>query len=158
MSTATAPSSEEIAENEGQQQQSNTSPSNESREQQPNNDAVERDIDTETLPDYSRHPDGLPSYARVTRNDQRRRESLKAFLETKMYTEDTFGGHKGITTGPPNDPSKPFRWIRRKFRGEKDVWRKLSEEERRNWEEEGGAVNYDAGEVASGDINTSRIL
>jgi hypothetical protein len=75
-----------------------------------------------------------------------------------MYTQDTFGGHKGIATGPPNDPAKPFRWIQRKFKGEKDVWRKLSDEERRKWEEEGGDVDYEAGDVAKGDINTSRIL
>lgn len=157
MTTAPGSSREEAAENEAQQQQSNTSPSNENREQQPNSDAPERDIDTETLPGYSQQPDGLPSYARVTRNDQRRQESLQAFVESKMYTQDTFGGHKGIATGPPNDPAKPFRWIQRKLKGEKDVWKKLSDEEKRKWEEEGGDVDYDAGEVAVGDMNTSRI-
>lgn len=157
MTTATNPSPEEALQNEAQQQQSNTSPSIENREQQPNNNAPERDIDTETLPGYSQRPDGLPSYARVTRNDQRRRESLQAFVERKMYTQDTFGGHKGIATGPPNDPTKPFRWIQRKLKGEKDVWKKLSDEEKRKWEEEGGDVDYDAGEMVVGDMNTSKI-
>ncbi|EEA19708.1 hypothetical protein TMatcc_009856 [Talaromyces marneffei ATCC 18224] len=160
MTTSTDPSPEgaAVTENEGQQQQqSNTLPSNENREEQPNNDAAERDVDTQTLPDYSRHAGGPPSYARVERNDQLRQESLKAFVESKMYTQDTFGGHKGIATGPPNDPAKPFRWIQRKLKGEKGVWKKLSEEERRKWEEEGGDVDYDAGEVAIGDMNTSKI-
>ncbi|KAF3397232.1 hypothetical protein DPV78_007780 [Talaromyces pinophilus] len=156
MITATNPSQGEAAENEAQQQRSNTSPSYETCEQRPNN-TPERDIDTETLPVYSQRPDGLPSYARVTRNDQRRRESLQAFVQSKMYTQDTFGGHKGIATGPPNDPAKPFRWIQRKLKGEKDVWKKLSDEEKRKWEEDGGDVNYDAGEVAVGDMNTSKI-
>jgi hypothetical protein len=74
-----------------------------------------------------------------------------------MYTQDTFGGHQGIATGPPNDPAKPFRWIQRKLKGEKDVWKKLSDEEKRKWEEDGGDVDYDAGEVAVGDMNTSKI-
>lgn len=148
MATITDSSHQEAAENEAQQQQSNIAPSN---------DSPERDIDTETLPGYSRRPDGLPSYARVTRNDQRRRETLQAFIESKMTTYDTFGGQKGIATGPPNDPAKPFRWLQRKLKGEKDVWKKLSDEEKRKWEEEGGDVDYDAGEVAVGDMNTSRI-
>lgn len=148
MATITDSSHQGAAENEAQQQQSNTSPSN---------DAPERDIDTETLPGYSRRLDGLPSYARVTRNDQRRRETLQAFIESKMTTYDTFGGQKGIATGPLNDPAKPFRWLQRKLKGEKDVWKKLSDEEKRKWEEEGGDVDYDAGEVAVGDMNTSRI-
>lgn len=155
MTTSAEPSREEAAENEAQQQQqlsnTGTSPSDETREHQ-------RYINTETLPGYSQRSDGLPSYARVILNDQRRQESLKAFIESKMYYHDTFGGYKGIATGPPNDPAKPFKWIQRKLKGEKDVWRKLSYEEKRKWEEDGGDVDYDAGQVAIGDMNTSKIV
>lgn len=160
MTTTTEPFRDEAAENDAQQQLSTigTSPANETRENQPYNNAHERDTDTETLPAYSRGSDGLPSYARVRLNDQRRQESLKGFIESKMYYQDTFGGYKGIATGPPNDPAKPFKWIQRKLKGERDVWRKLSDEEKRKWEEDGGDVNYDAGQVATGDMDTSNIV
>ncbi|EED14105.1 hypothetical protein TSTA_103290 [Talaromyces stipitatus ATCC 10500] len=153
--TSTDPSPDE-GENNGHGQQSRTSPSElpAHHDQDPRPSELPShtvsNVESEALPNYSRRPDSnaprLPSYARVERTDRLRRESWQTFIESKMYGPDTFGGHKGITDGPPNDPLKPFRWIRRKVKGEKNVWRKLSVEERRKWEEEGGPVNYDAGE------------
>lgn len=114
----------------------------------------------EVLPEYSHnnHHPSPPSYARVEMADRRRRESLQEFLNQKMYHEDTFGGIKGIVSGPPNDPLKPFRWMSRKFKGQKHVWRTLSEEERRKWEEDGGAADHERGEVVAGDVDTARVF
>lgn len=123
----------------------------------------------ELLPQYTRRPDAgeprLPSYARATRRPsqppmtpEERLASLHAFIESKMYVNDTFGGLKGEVNGPPVSPLKPFQWMMRKMKGEKDVWKKLTDEQRRKWEEEGGSRNEERGEVIRGDMDTSRII
>jgi hypothetical protein len=127
----------------------------------------------DTLPDYSRIPDPshprLPSYARATRPDCRtatieqllpteeeRLASLREFCEEKKYALDYWGGHKGSAEGPPNDPFKVFRWAKRKMSGERGVtWRKMSEEDAERWERTGWARD---GEVAHGDVDTSRVV
>lgn len=130
----------------------------------------------DTLPDYTRGPDPsaqrLPSYARATRlnshtatieellpTEEERLASLRAFVEEKRYANDYYGGHKGSAEGPPNDPFKVFRWAKRKMSGEKGaVWRRMSAEQKREWEESGGVVKEAEGEVAWEDIDTSRIV
>jgi len=131
--------------------------------------ATEEDV----LPNYSRRPDPshphLPSYARATRRDSRtatieellpteeeRLASLREFCEEKKYANDYWGGHKGSADGPPNDPFKVFRWAKRKMGGEKGAtWKKMSEENAEKWKREGWAKD---GEVAHGDVDTSRVI
>jgi hypothetical protein len=133
----------------------------------PDDDALEHA--NELLPQYTRRPDAgeprLPSYARATRRPsqvpmtpEERLASLHAFIESKMYVNDNFGGHKGEVNGPPVSPLKPFQWMMRKMKGEKDVWKKLTDEQRRKWEEDGGSRNEERGEVIRGDMDTSRII
>ncbi|KAH8704027.1 hypothetical protein BGW36DRAFT_264586, partial [Talaromyces proteolyticus] len=102
------------------------------------------------LPDYTANSPRLPSYARATARqamtEEERLASLHAFVERKQSINDYYGGHKGCPQGPPNDPLKPFKWIKRKMNGEKNVWRSLSDEEKRKWEESGGDIDEDSGE------------
>lgn len=124
---------------------------------------------SDTLPHYTPRPASAPphprSYSRATATieeflptEEERIASLLAFAEEKKYAPDFFGGHKGSAEGMPNDPFKAFRWAKRKMSGEKGhVWRRLSEEQLREWEAEGGAVNEALGEVTKGDMDTSRV-
>lgn len=124
----------------------------------------------DTLPEYTYRADPtastLPSYARATRPDYRsamseeeRLASLREFVESKSYQPDFFGGQKGRPEGPANDPFKVFRWANRRIHGERgDVWRRMSVESRRKWEEEGGEIDDAKGEVERRDMDTSKIL
>jgi hypothetical protein len=123
----------------------------------------------DTPPDYTRRrgsvASSLPSYRRATQEDSRtlmteeeRLALLQAFVEEKMYANDNFGGHKGVTNGPPNDPLKVFRWAKRKMAGEKDgVWSKLTSEQRAKWEAHEAGLEQAKGEVAWGDVDTHTI-
>jgi len=91
--------------------------------------------------------------------EEERLASLRAFVEEKQFAPDYFGGHKGSAEGPPNDPFKVLKWAKRKIGGEKGhVWEKLTAEQRQEWEAEGGYVNEAQGEIAKGDLDSSKIL
>ena len=125
------------------------------------------DTGSDTVPEYTLRPDDptaphLPSSARATGShptEEERLASLREFVKDKQHSADYFGGQEGKPEGPPKDPFKVFRWAKAKVGGEEgDVWRRMSVEETRKWEEQGRDADPDLGEIVKGDVDTHRIL
>jgi hypothetical protein len=53
--------------------------------------------------------------------DDKKAANLREFARDKQYANDYFGGHKGSSSGEPNDPFKLFRWIGKKISGQKET-------------------------------------
>jgi len=73
---------------------------------------------------------------------------FRRWARQRLYANDNFGGHKGVATGPANDPFKVFRWVGRKVRGvstEGGRSKKWDTSERKE------------GEVVPGDMESQRI-
>lgn len=80
--------------------------------------------------------------------DDAKMAEFRAWGREKLYANDNFGGHKGVATGPANDPFKVFRWVGRKVRGVPT--------------EGGRSKKWDTsarlpGETVEGDVETQRV-
>ena len=90
--------------------------------------------------------------------EEEKLQMLREFQHHKEYANDYWGGHKGAPEGPPKDPLKVFRWAGRKIsRDEDPAKRPPGSPDRwydRSRSQQDGAAD---GEVAKGDIDTSRL-
>ncbi|KAF2103451.1 hypothetical protein NA57DRAFT_72427 [Rhizodiscina lignyota] len=80
-----------------------------------------------------------------------REKLLMQFAEERSMANDYWGGQKGSCEFAPNDPFKPFRWMKRKLSGQKGPSSSsiTGENGERTW-----AVD---GEIAKGDVDCSRL-